>query len=140
MEGNPVESRARVFGVQDVTLSAEGRRHWFFDGVGETLRIYQHHGDHVLGVDSNAVVLASSPTCPVEAVGWADNSVSVQFHPEVLQHQFVEALRKYPEQLKQSGLTLEQMLARIPDDYTRQVNCMFDNFLIRAGVTRTRLA
>ncbi|MHB2020406.1 MAG: type 1 glutamine amidotransferase [Candidatus Xenobia bacterium] len=140
MDMNAVESDQLVFGVQPIDLTPEGRRHWLFEGMPERFWVYQHHRDHVKSAADGATILANSPTCPVEAVAWDERSVSVQFHPEVLQEQFPDALGKYSAQLAASGLTMEEMLARLPADYTRYVNCFFDNFLMQAGVISSRMA
>jgi GMP synthase-like glutamine amidotransferase len=140
MDDNPVEQRQLVFGVQDVDLTAAGRAHWLFDGVPDRFQIYQHHRDHVMSVNHGAVVLGDSPTCPVEAVAWNDWSVSVQFHPEVLDLQMEDAILKYPQQLEATGLTFDEMIGRVPDDYMWYIHRLFDNFLTRAGVTSIRLS
>ncbi|HEY3998032.1 MAG TPA: type 1 glutamine amidotransferase [Candidatus Xenobia bacterium] len=140
MEDNPVEQRHLVFGVQDVDLTEAGRRHWLFDGIPDRFQIYQHHRDHVVSVNHGAVVLGNSETCPVEAVAWNDSSVSVQFHPEVLDIQFEDAILKYPKQLEATGLTFDEMLERVPGDYMWYINRLFDNFFGRAGLTSIRLS
>ncbi len=140
MDDNPVEQGQLVFGVQDVELTPAGREHWLFKGMPPCFQIYQHHRDHVMSVNHGAVVLGDSGTCPVEAVAWNDWSVSVQFHPEVLDLQFEDAILKYPQQLEATGLTFEAMMERVPDDYMGYINRLFDNFLNRAGVTGVRLA
>lgn len=137
MELNPVEQRTYEFGVQIVTLTDEGRQHWLFEGLPETLSIYQHHRDHVVSISSSAQLLASSPNCLVEAVGWDDVSVSVQFHPEVLLQDIPDALSKYPKSLAATGLTLQQMLDRLQPDYMAYMMRLFDNFLYRAGTLKS---
>jgi GMP synthase-like glutamine amidotransferase len=136
MYNNPVETKTLEFGIQEVELNQDGRSHWLFEGMPETVRFYQHHRDHVLKVNSGAVLLGNSPNCPVEAVAWDDYGVSTQFHPEVLAADIPDALAKYPQSLEATGMTLDQMMARLPDDYMPYVTRMFDNFLRRAGAIR----
>lgn len=133
MFDNPVETKTLEFGLQEVILSKEGRSHWAFEGMPERIHIYQHHRDHVLRVNSGAVLLGSSERCAVEAVGWDDVGFSTQFHPEVLHEHIPDAIRKYPESLASTGLTLDQMMGRLPENYMQYVMRLFDNFLYRAG-------
>lgn len=133
MELNPVEQRTYEFGVQEVTLTDEGRKHWLFEGLPSFLRIYQHHRDHVTEISGSAQLLATSPNCAVEAVGWDDVSVSVQFHPEILLQDVPIALNRFPKSLEATGLTVQQMIDRMQSNYMELMMRLFDNFLVRAG-------
>jgi GMP synthase-like glutamine amidotransferase len=133
MDNNPVVKASYEFGIQHVRLNKEGRKHWLFKGMPETLAVYQHHTDHVLSVNSGARLLGESDHCGVEIVAWDDHSVSTQFHPEVLLQDVPDALGKYPESLKKTGTTVEQHLGRLPATYMEYVTRMFDNFFCRAG-------
>lgn len=133
MYNNPVETKTLEFGIQEIELNAEGRSHWLFEGLPKRVCFYQHHRDHVLHVNSGAVLLGNSSGCPVEAVAWDDVGVSTQFHPEVLASDIPDALGKYPDSLAAVGLTLDEMMARLPADYMAYVTRLFDNFLRRAG-------
>jgi len=133
MENNPVESRSLEFGVQEIDLNQEGRKHWIFRGLPPRLQVYQNHRDHVVHVNAGARLLATSVNCAVEAVAWDDVGVSMQCHPEVLIEDIPTALAKYPDSLEATGLTVEQMMARLPGQYTQYMVRLFDNFLTRAG-------
>lgn len=136
MYHNPVETRTYEFGLQEISLNDDGRSHWLFEGMPEKFTVYQHHRDHVTSVQGGARVLASSANCPIEAVAWDDYGVSCQFHPEVLERDIPDALGKYPESLAGTGLTLDEMMARLPATYLQSVTRLFDNFLFRAGYLR----
>ena len=87
----------------------------------------------MVDVNSSGTLLGSSEHCGVETVAWDDLGVSTQFHPEILIEDIPGAVERYPQSLATTGLTYEQMLARIPADYTEYTCRLFDNFLIRAG-------
>ncbi len=138
MESNPVESRTYEFGLQTIELTKEGRAHWLFEGLPPALTVYQHHRDHVTTVNSGAFLLAASANCSVESVAWDDCSASVQCHPEVLISDIPDALTKYPKSLAATGLTVDEMLARLQPNYVELMIRFFDNFLIRAGCLKPR--
>lgn len=133
MEQNTVESRTLEFGMQAIHLNEEGRKHWLYKGLPNPVWVYQHHRDHVVDVNGSGTLLGSSEHCGVETVAWDDLGVSTQFHPEIVIEDIPGAVERYPQSLATTGLTYEQMLARIPADYTEYTCRLFDNFLIRAG-------
>lgn len=70
-------------GVMPVTLTDSGRQHWFFTGCGAEMMSLQWHSAEVTKVPNRGTVLASSEACLVNALGWGDRAVSVQFHVEL---------------------------------------------------------
>lgn len=138
MEGNPVEQQTYEFGIQELILNDAGRAHWLFEGLPPRLRVYQHHRDHVLSVNSGATLLGSSKNCPVEIVAWDDWGVSMQCHPEVLLQDIPDALNKYPKSLEATGMTCQQMIDTLPPNYVEIMMQLFDNFLYRAGYLKPR--
>jgi GMP synthase-like glutamine amidotransferase len=127
-----VRSGRTVFGVEPIELTAAGRHHWLFKGLPQVPWFYQNHRDHVMGVARSATLLATSATCPVEAVAWDDYSVSTQFHPEILAAEIPHAVARFADKLQ--GVTIDDVTARIPAHYDPYVTRLFDNFLYRAGV------
>lgn len=115
---NPVEERTLEEGFTEVRLNEAGRRHWLFDGVPDVFQVYESHRDQVTEVRHDGVLLASSNSCPIQAIDWGGASVSVQFHPEVA---IDDASR-----LSTDGAA--------PPGYADYVSRMFDNFFRRAAV------
>jgi len=70
-------------GVMDVTLSQEGTESVFFDSIPDRFKCLQWHGAEIKQMPANAVCLASSPLCNVQAMSWFTRAFSVQFHLEV---------------------------------------------------------
>lgn len=132
MRGNEVSSGALVFGVQAVETTPEGRAHWLFKGTSPTIWAFQHHRDAVRTVSQGAAMLARSATCAIEAVAWDDTTVSTQFHPEVLHEELTEVLSKYSSHLRR-GQCVNDVVQRVPANYTAMTRRIFDNFLYRAG-------
>ncbi len=65
-----------------VTLTEAGRRHYLFDGLGDSLDVHLGHYDHVDGLPPGAVVLAEREGV-VQALDFGGDWLGVQFHPEV---------------------------------------------------------
>jgi len=75
-------ARAEV-GVLPVTLNAAGLAHPFFAGVEPRIESLQWHGAEVQRAPDDAVVLACSPDCAVQALAVGKRAFSFQFHVEV---------------------------------------------------------
>ncbi|MFK7944460.1 MAG: type 1 glutamine amidotransferase [Paracoccaceae bacterium] len=69
-------------GVMDVILTEEGVASTFFDGVDSPMKALQWHSAEVTKLPEGAVVLATSPACPVQAMSWGPRALSMQFHME----------------------------------------------------------
>lgn len=70
-------------GAVPVTLSEQGRRDPLFQGVPETFAAFVGHKEAIHVPPPDAVLLASSPTCPVQAFRIKENLYATQFHPEL---------------------------------------------------------
>ncbi|MHB2018361.1 MAG: type 1 glutamine amidotransferase [Candidatus Xenobia bacterium] len=136
VDGHEVGSQGRtICGLQQVDLTAAGRRHWIFRGMPSHLVVYEAHHDQVMSVDGDrrATVLASSKETPVEAVAWGNNSVTVQFHPDALNHKYVDSFERKMDVKDQEGA-----LQNAPPNYNPYLNRFFDNFLIHSGFPVSR--
>ena len=83
-------------GVLPVYLTKAGRQSLIFRGLEPSMRCTQGHGAEVKRPPENAVVLAESPDCKVQALGINSNAFSLQFHSE-LTLDMVDACLKIPE-------------------------------------------
>ena len=72
----------KELGTFDITLTDQGRRDAFLAGFPECFAANLAHSQTVLELPEGAVVLAGSAHDPHQIVRYADNAVSVQFHPE----------------------------------------------------------
>jgi GMP synthase-like glutamine amidotransferase len=134
MEGQPVGTGRQVFGIEPIELTKAGQGHWLFEGLPSRLYMYQNHSDYVLSLASTDRLLACSATCTAEAVAWDDWTVSTQFHPEVLLGQMPMCMARCRTALAATGLSMQQMLGRVPEDYESYTERLFDNFFYRAGL------
>ncbi len=64
-----------------------------FKGIPSEITAWASHNDEVKGVPENFELIATSPTCPVEAVRCKDRPIyAVQFHPEVEHTEYGEQM------------------------------------------------
>lgn len=77
----------RTFGepisVVPVALTDEGARDPLFSGMPPEFEAFVGHKEAVLSLPDHAVLLASSPGCPVQAFRVGQNVYATQFHPEL---------------------------------------------------------
>lgn len=65
-----------------VSLLPEAKADPLFDGLPEQLRFIQNHRDQITELPPDAVRLAASDACPIQAFRVRERAWGVQFHPE----------------------------------------------------------
>ncbi len=79
--GTVTQNRHKEIGWHPVTLTGHGRRSSLFDGMPDTLDVFQWHGD-TFSIPPESVRLAENPTCPNQAFLYKNNALGLQFHLE----------------------------------------------------------
>ena len=74
---------AEPIGAVPVTLTREGRRDPLLRGLPATFDAFVGHKEAISKLPDHAVLLASSPTCPVQAFRVGSAVYATQFHPEL---------------------------------------------------------
>jgi len=74
---------AEAVGAVPVTLTDAGRADPLFSVMPATFDAFVGHKEAVLVAPPDAVVLATSPACPVQAFRVGRNAYATQFHPEL---------------------------------------------------------
>ena len=101
--------REFVWNAENIQLTAEARKHEFFNNNIETLKddfnLFESHGECVLAIPPGAVKLASSHSCEYEIVGIGNNIITMQNHPEITAELMTE--RILPS-LKAKGLISDE--------------------------------
>jgi GMP synthase (glutamine-hydrolysing) len=83
-QGAVVDRRyAESIGAVPVTLTREGRQDPLLAGLPATFDAFVGHKEAISGLPDHAVLLASSPTCPVQAFRVGSAIYTTQFHPEL---------------------------------------------------------
>ncbi len=70
-------------GAINVTLTPEGRGDPLFEGLPDQFWAYGGHKEAVSQLPQEAVALATSQRCPVQAFKYAERVYATQFHPEL---------------------------------------------------------
>jgi GMP synthase (glutamine-hydrolysing) len=84
LEGGLVDrTYSEPIGSVTVTLTEDGRKDPVFDGMPEVFDVYLGHKEAVTVLPRGGVLLAGSPTCPVQAFRLRNNIYATQFHPEL---------------------------------------------------------
>jgi len=83
-QGAVVDRRyAEPIGAVPVTLTHEGRQDPLLCGLPATFDAFVGHKEAVSNLPRHAVLLASSPECPVQAFKIGSHAYATQFHPEL---------------------------------------------------------
>ena len=83
-QGAVVDRRyAEPIGAVPVTLTREGRRDPLLHGLPATFDAFVGHKEAISRLPRHAVLLASSPACPVQAFKIGSRIYATQFHPEL---------------------------------------------------------
>ena len=80
--GDVALARTPEFGVLPIDLNGEGRNSPWFAGIGSGFHALEWHYAEVARPPDGALVLASTPACPVQAMSWGKHALSLQFHLE----------------------------------------------------------
>jgi len=83
-QGAPVSRRyAEPVGAIPVTLTREGRQDPLLGGLPATFDAFTGHKEAVSVAPRHAVLLATTPACPVQAFRIGSHAYATQFHPEL---------------------------------------------------------
>jgi GMP synthase (glutamine-hydrolysing) len=83
-QGAVVDRRyAEPIGAVPVTLTSEGREDPLLRGLPATFDAFVGHKEAISRLPHHAVLLASSPACPVQAFRVGSAVYATQFHPEL---------------------------------------------------------
>ena len=70
-------------GVYELDLLAAAADDPLFSVLPDSAPVAEYHGDAMLEAPPGAVLLASTPDCPIQGYRLGDRAWAVQFHPEV---------------------------------------------------------
>ncbi len=70
-------------GAVTVSLTEQGRRDPLTGGLPETFDAFVGHKEAISRLPAHAVLLATSPACPVQAFRVGEHVYATQFHPEL---------------------------------------------------------
>lgn len=86
---------AELIGVVPVTMTEAGASDPLLAGMPETFTAFVGHKEAITRLPSSAVLLASSPECPVQMFRVGENVYATQFHPELDVEGITTRIRAY---------------------------------------------
>ncbi len=124
---------AEPVGAVPVTLTDAGRDDPVLAGVPRTFDAFVGHKEAIRVPPPGAVVLATSPACPVQAFRVGSNVYATQFHPEL----DVAGIATRIEVYRHSGYfrpdQVDELLARVSRADVRHASGVLRGFVARYG-------
>ena len=140
--GTVGKMKAPEVGICDVDLTAEGRADPIFAGMAAKQKALQWHGAEVQTLPAGAVVLASSPACPHQAMRIGRHAYGLQYHVELTSRTVPEwgdvpaYACSLDETLGSGALPrLRDEAADLMPDFNRAAKQLYENFM---ALIRTR--
>jgi len=136
MSGSVGPAAESEVGIKDVELTGAGLTDPLFTGVPQLLPCMQWHSAAVLELPRDAVVLARSAVCPIQAFRVGEAAYGLQFHIEVTNATAGEwgCVPAYAESLEATmgagalGRLESDMAAALPA-FNRSARRIYDNFM-----------
>ncbi|HIK18021.1 MAG TPA: type 1 glutamine amidotransferase [Leptolyngbyaceae cyanobacterium M33_DOE_097] len=123
-------------GLLPINLTDAGYQHPLLQGLPQTYKVLQWHGQEITRLPLGATVLATSPQCQVQAFAVGDRTFGLQFHSEVTEVTVEDWVQipTYRADLEATlGTTgcedLKQAVAAQLPTMNQEAKIVFDNFL-----------
>lgn len=128
------KSPQKEIGFFDITLTPAGKKDFLFDGLKDTIRVFQWHDDS-FAIPSGAEHLASSSGCPHQAFRLGQYAYGLQFHVEITE-QTILAWTKAdnPGEVEQEKRWRDEMIPeyrRVAKTMDATAQQIYRNFLVR---------
>jgi GMP synthase (glutamine-hydrolysing) len=116
-----------------VTLTAAGRADPVLAGVPERFDAFVGHKEACRALPPGAVLLAGSPTCPVQMFRVRSNVYATQFHPELDLAGLVTRVHVYQHAGYFEPTEMQEVIARVSPALVTEPCRMLANFVSRAA-------
>ncbi|MFZ5366322.1 MAG: type 1 glutamine amidotransferase [Patescibacteria group bacterium] len=94
-------------GWSKIVLNSNGKADPLFSNMPDEFWSFQYHKDQVTLLPKNAINLAQSPLCEVQAFRYSTNPVwGIQFHPEISPEKARKILESRREELEKRGVDI----------------------------------
>ncbi|ARD41061.1 glutamine amidotransferase-related protein [Actinomyces gaoshouyii] len=87
----------QTLGTAEVFLTEEGRHDPLLEGMPPSFTVLVGHHEGAVGVPEHAVLLASSPDCPVQMLRVGSSVYGTQFNPELDADRFAQRISIYTD-------------------------------------------
>ncbi len=122
---------AEPVGSVPVSLTAAGLADPLLAGLPETFGAFVGHKEACRVLPPGAVLLASSPACPVQMFRVRSNLYATQFHPELDQAGIISRVRVYRHAGYFPPEELEDLVARLATELVTEPPRILRNFVTR---------
>lgn len=112
-----------------IGLTEEGLRDRLFHELPAEFDAFVGHKEAISAVPESIVVLAGSPTCPVQAFRVGRNVYATQFHPELDAASFASRVRAYADHGYFEPTEVETILARVASADVRASHMVLGRFV-----------
>ena len=124
---------AEPIGAVPVTLTDAGRSDPLLAGVPDTFEAFVGHKEACRDLPPTAVLLASSPACPVQMFRVRTNLYATQFHPELDVDGIVTRIRIYQHYGYYPPETMDEIIARVQEAVVTVPPLILARFVERYG-------
>ena len=124
---------AEPIGAVRIRLTDDGRADPVLAGVDPEFTAFVGHKEACRELPSAAVLLASSPACPVQMFRVKSNVYATQFHPELDVPGLVTRIHVYQHFGYFPPAELEELVARVSPAVVTEPGKMLANFVARHG-------
>jgi GMP synthase-like glutamine amidotransferase len=133
--GRVAPGKTGEVGILDVVLTPTGTQDPLLQGVSNPLSVLQWHGTEVQQVPPGIDILAASPACAIQAIGFERRAYGVQFHLEATATTVRDwaAIPEYAAALERAmgagaAARLEHAVAQRLEDFQTNARRIYDNF------------
>jgi GMP synthase-like glutamine amidotransferase len=114
VDGQSVRTPKPEAGLVEVQISEEVSDDQLFGKLaGQKLRVTGWHQDYIVNLPDEAVLIASTPECPVHAFRMGKNVYGMQFHPEVRTQTVQDWATPNDSVLKKLGKSPQEAVAEV---------------------------
>lgn len=114
-----------------ITLTPEGERDPILAGLPRTFDGFVGHKEACSTLPPGAVLLASSPLCPVQMFRYGKNLYVTQFHPELDTPGIVQRVRTYRDEGYFDPAELDAVIARVQGEVVTEPQRILSAFVRR---------
>ena len=112
-----------------ITLTPEGLTDPLLHQLPERFEAFVGHKEAISEVPDSVVVLASSPTCPVQAFRVGKNVYATQFHPELDTASFASRVRAYADHGYFDPVEVDAIIERVERADVRASHMVLGRFV-----------
>lgn len=122
---------AEPVGGTDILLTDEGKKDPLLAGLPISFRVLLGHKEACDEVPPGAVLLATSPACPVQMFRVGSNVYATQFHPEGDAEGFALRINMYKHDGYFPPETVEELIVAVADEETPEAQMILRRFVDR---------